>query len=285
MTQSFFLDGPADDPAYVNVRDLSHLAAYRAFTESLWPHYKHLADDHFLADARNHFLQRFWEMYLACTLIDRGFELHRHGGEGPEFFFNDGAKRVWVEAIAPTAGTGADKVPATVPGECFTTPVDKIVLRFTSALHDKRKKVEIAMAKSIVKRDDAVLLALNSRAIPHAPYGAEMPYIVKAMLPFGALTIGIDRQTRKAVETYHQYRPELLKSNQSPVSTMPFLDPAYSMFTGVIHSGVDCANRPDEMGKDFYLLHNPTAAHSLSPQLFSWGRQVRYVDGALEELP
>ena len=98
-------------------------------------------------------------------------------------------------------------------------------------VNDRGDLIQIAALTHVnVKPNEAVLLALNSRGIPHAP--------------FGALAIGIDRQPRKAVKTYRQYRPELLKANRAPVSTMPFLDSAYAMFTGVIHSSVDCAIVP-----------------------------------------
>ena len=51
-------------------------------------------DPHFREDARHQFLQRFWEMYLACALLERGFNLERVGHEGPEFFFLCEGRRV-----------------------------------------------------------------------------------------------------------------------------------------------------------------------------------------------
>ena len=106
---SFFQAGHATDPAYRNVRDSPNLTDAKAFVESLWPRYEHLADSNCRSDARNHFLQRFWEMYLACALTQRGFTLHKVGNAGPEFYFLDGDRRVWVEAVAPTQGDGPDR--------------------------------------------------------------------------------------------------------------------------------------------------------------------------------
>ena len=124
---TFFLSGEATDPGYRNVRDLPHWHDAKAFTEYLWPLYRHLADPNFRTDARNHFNQRFWEMYLACTLIVRGFELHRLGSEGPEFYFIFGGRRVWVEAVAPGPGTGPDRVPETETGKAFTVIFFEVV--------------------------------------------------------------------------------------------------------------------------------------------------------------
>lgn len=283
-TESFFLPGNATDPGYQNVRDLPHWYEAKAFTESLWPIYRHLADPHFRSDARNHFLQRFWEMYLACSLIERGFELQRVGNEGPEFFFLCEGQRIWVEAIAPSAGTGPDRVPEPEPGKVNNVPIDKILLRYTNALREKLQKLKGAIAKGIVAPDERILLAINSRGIPHAPFSGEMPYIVKALLPFGPLSIGINRETREVVDTFYQYRPEILKENLSSVPTTAFLDSKYNSFVGVLHSATDCANRPDVNGADFLLLHNPSAQIQLPRNLFSWCKQFEYVDKTLQEI-
>ena len=143
---SFFLPSPTADAGYQNVRDLPHLEEGKLFVESLWPKYQHLADPHFREDARNHFLQRFWEMYLACTLLERGLELHRAGGEGPEFYFLLEGKRTWVEATAPGPGTGPDKVPSQSHGEASGTnrqdsaPIYSSLAREAPATPGRREK-------------------------------------------------------------------------------------------------------------------------------------------------
>jgi hypothetical protein len=106
----------------------------RDFVNSLWERYKLYADPHFLKDARDHFLERFWEMYLAVALLHRGFTLHRTGGESPEFFVEFDGHRIWLEATAPSPGTGNDKVPEIRFGVAGEVPTEKILLRFTNAL-------------------------------------------------------------------------------------------------------------------------------------------------------
>ena len=56
-------------------------------------------------DARKHFLERYWEMYLTVALIGSGFVPKRVGNTGPEFFIEVEARRFWVEAIALGPGT------------------------------------------------------------------------------------------------------------------------------------------------------------------------------------
>lgn len=285
QSNAFFLPGEATDPAYVNVRDEVDLNDAKAYTEALWTKYRHLADPNFLTDAKNHFLQRFWEMYVACSLIHHGFDLHRVGSEGPEFYFLHEGRQIWVEAIAPGPGNGPDRVPEIDYGEMHLVPTEKILLRFTSALREKNRQYHAAIKKGILQQGDSVLLAVNCRGIPYAPNGAEMPYIVKAFLPFGALAFTIGTQTDKVLESFNQFRPEVRKENSSPVATTSFLSPEFASFVAVLHSAVDCANYPDKLGGDFMVLHNPSSTHPLSTSVFSWCRQYQFSDQTLHEVP
>ena len=141
------------------------------------------------------------------------------------------------------------------------------------------------MAKGIVAPDESVILAINSRGIPHAPSGAEMPFVVKALLPFGSLTVSIDRDSREIIDSFHQYQPTIEKKNKSTVSKESFLNPEFENFPAVIHSGVDCMNHPVHIGEDFLVLHNPAAVSPIPNRLFPWARQLRYENDGLIELP
>ena len=286
MNQSgeFFLPGEATDPTYINVRDKEDLSDAKAYTEELWTIYRHLSDPNFLTDARNHFLQRFWEMYVACALMHRGFDLRRVGSKGPEFYFIHEGRRIWVEAIAPGPGDGPDRVSELNDDEMIAVPVEKILLRFTGALQEKSQRYLAAVKNGIVQQGESVLLAINSRGIPYAPYGGEMPYVVKAYLPFGAHAFTIDTQADKITKSFNQFRPEIHKKNLSPVATTSFLNPDFSNFLAVLHSSVDCMNHPEELGAEFMVLHNPSATHPLSPSVFSWCRQLQFSDRTLHEV-
>lgn len=271
---NFFQPGVVRDPTYANVRDEEHLSCEKEFVESLWSTYRPLADPHFRSDARNHFLQRFWEMYLACTLLKRGFTLIRSGNEGPEFYFEFNSQRIWVEAIAPGAGDGPDHVPEIQLGECYDVPERQILLRFTAAIFAKQEKLESARAKGIVGLNEQMILAINSRGIPDAHYRADMPYVVKALLPVGNLTVGIDPKTRAVTDSFHTYREEIRKGNSSHVATTAFLNPRFKSIVAVIHSGVDVTIHPTQLGDEFVVLHNPSAMPSLPDAVFSWSRRA-----------
>ena len=283
---SFFISGVCSDPGYSNVRDGVHspLVEGRAFTESLWSRYALLADSHFQEDARAHFIERFWEMYLGVAFLDRGFDVSPGSGTGPEFSFNEGGRRSWVEAVTPGPGTGPDRVPEIENGVAYTVPTEKILLRFANAVIAKRGQYAAALKAGIVAPDDGYLLAINSRRIPHAPYGNTLPFFVQALLPFGNLTLMLNRSTREIEDRFYQDRESVLKGNSASVSTKPFLNPDFAFVSAVLHSAVDCVNRPEFLGGEFSILHNPLAVCPFNPSAFSWCDQYFFRDGVLEKL-
>jgi hypothetical protein len=284
-SDSFFIPGDCQDPAYRNVRDLPQLEKALNFTESLWRRYRGYEDAHFLQEAKDHFLERFWEMYLAVTFIERGFELSRAGNAGPEFSFTSGSRKICVEAVAPGPGAGDDGVPELQMGsdEAYKVPTEKILLRYTNALMEKRKRYLVALAKGTVNESDGYVLAINCRRIPHAPYGNTLPFFVQALLPFGSLAVLIDPKTGDSGDPFYQLREEIKKAKGSPVSTTSFLDPKFAFISAVLHSAVDCVNCPSNLGEEFTVLHNPSASHSLDRTVFSWCERLSYRDGALQK--
>lgn len=284
MTSSgFFLPGDVPSRAYRNIRDkvAGPAPKARAFIEDLWLRYRGHEDPHFLRDAQTHFLERFWEMYLAVTFMKRDLTPSREGGVGPEFSFRYRERKIWVEAVAPGPGDGEDRVDEPEIGVATDVPTEKILLRFTNALDQKRKRYLAAQTKGIVSDQDCYVLAINSRGIPHAPYGNTLPFFVQALLPFGNATRVIDRTTGQVTDSYYALRETITKAKGSVISTAGFLDPEYSFVSAVLHSGVDCVNRPAALGQDFVVLHNPTARRPMELSAFSWCKQYVYKDGEL----
>ncbi|MDH3505328.1 MAG: hypothetical protein OEM58_12475 [Nitrospirota bacterium] len=265
----------------MNTRDHPRGIEHKRFVEDLWCRFHHLADTHFREDARNHFSQRFWEMYLAVALLDHGFNLGHQKDEGPEFYASVGNSRIWFEAIAPGPGEGPDQVPQIVFGEGDEVPIERILLRFTNALTEKRQRYAASLDKGIISPEDHYVLAINSEGIRHEPCGNSMPYFIQAFLPFGPLTISIDTKTGEVKDSFHRYRPAVLKKSGSSVSTRAFLDQDASFCSAVLHSGVDCANHPVHLGGDFSLLHNPNAQRPLDVAVFDWCEQFTFRDEQL----
>jgi hypothetical protein len=282
MIDSFFLSGPCADKAYANLRDLPPefgkegrilLIEAQRFIEELWKEFKSLADPHFKEDARNHFFQRFWEMYLGVTLLRMGYVIEKVGTEGPDFLIRLNDKKMWVEATAPSRGEGPDAVPRPVLGEVQDVPEEKILLRFTQALKEKMERYMQTFEKGIISAEDYYVIAINGGLIPYAPYGGVLPYVVNAFLAVGHPAIIWDKQKNEVVDSYFERREYITKLKGTEISTGPFLDSEYSMISGVIFSGVDPVNRPAIMGTDFIFLHNPSAKHPVSKDIFPFCRQ------------
>lgn len=284
---SFFFNGSCSDPAYRSIRDGTEpfLVEGRAFTEALWQQYIPFADPHFRVDAQAHFIERFWEMYLAVALLDRGIELSPGAGKGPEFSFRYSGDRIWVEAVAPGPGDGPDRVPEIEYGVASAVPVVNILLRYANAVVEKRRQYIAAVTSGIVKPTDGYILAINSRRIRIGPLDNTLPLYIQALLPIGDFAVTMNTSTFEVVDQFYQPRESVRKANDSHVSTRPFLDSEYSFISAVLHSSSDCVNRPESMGRDFSILHNPMAARPLGHSLFSWCNQYSWIDGTLEQRP
>jgi len=278
MARSFFIDGTDCERGYRNVRESKFLEPARNYTEKLWRVYEPYADRHFRHDAKKHFLQRYWEMYLTVALIESGVDPVRLNGTGPEFYFEHDGHRVWIEAIAPGPGQGKDRVPKDLSKHGFSVPTEKILLRYTSALTAKRDKLLIDRTRGIVKPQDGYILAINCRAIPHAWLGGVIPYAIQAFLPFGPLTLMFDIRTMHITERYFQRREAVSKQSGASVSTKAFLDPSFAGISAIIHSAVDAANAPVVLGADFFVLHNPLATVCVPINLFSHWKQFEFTN-------
>ncbi|VAV83840.1 hypothetical protein MNBD_DELTA01-1546, partial [hydrothermal vent metagenome] len=235
---SFFLSGNCEDDAYRNIRDIPRYERTRKFIEELWCEYRPYADRHFQIEAQSQFLQRFWEMYVCVTFRHHGFDVEKVSNEGPEFLVQIGDYRLWVEAIAPNQGDTEDRVPSLEfdTDVACKVPKDKVLLRYTSALFDKLKNYNKSCENGLIKAADGYILAINSRNIPHgsfnsvylSPYASQLPYFVQALLPFGNLAKLVDQKPSESTEGFYQHSDHVVKLNDEPISTQPFLEPEYA---------------------------------------------------------
>lgn len=280
----FFQNGYKSSRGYAHIRDLSHLSAAKEFVEQLWGKYRPYADPHFREDAKEHFQQRFWEMYLGVTLISHGFTLDAGGTTGPEFSITIAGKKIWWEAVAPERGNGTDAVPEFVYGASVLTdvPAERIILRLRHAIEEKHRKYQHYLDQVVLNGNDAYVIAINSKCVHPIVSEIEMPYIIKAVLPFGNFVIVWDRNKNLLVDTCYEYRDVIRKKSGSDVPTDIFLDFQYSGISAVLHSSVDAVNRPATFGADFILVHNPHAKNPIRPGTFKFGTEYWVEDDKLK---
>ena len=281
--KSFFIVENPKDPVY---KDVKNNPTCKKFIEDLWDIYEcYNNDKHFLSDAGDHFHQRFWEMYLCVTMLKQGFTIEKGKSKGPDFSINIGNRKIWIEAIVPTAGQtdSPDRVPEPIMFQANFTRVEKILLRYTSALSEKNKQYKKHCDNKIIAKDDLYIVAINSSQIPHASCGSTLPYHIQAFLPIGSPTVRINPKTLETSFS-HQYREAIKKDNGNSVSTNAFYDPEYSGISAVIHSIFDVARYcygSTGWGSDFEVLHNPSATNPLPFELIHWCKYRYLLDGQL----
>lgn len=269
----------AEDLVYTNIRDGSgpYEVAARLLAENLWVKYHSYADHHFLVEIRKEFNARFWEMYLACTLMDNGYKIS-HIDEGPDIRIDHDATIIWIEAVTPTSGDPIkpDSVPDMRMNVAQEIPDRQITLRYCSVIKDKYfDKYCRYVTDGIISKDDCYVIALNGCRIPWPHSDYEPPRIVRSVLPFGWQVVTINTITHKVVKRSHQYRAYLSKESGSQVDTNIFVKPEYKHISAVMFSNVDVANPTPVMGDDFIIVRNPLALRPLPEDFPKIGREYR----------
>lgn len=239
------------------------LEAQRRLLVELSHRYRPFADRNFETELRYDFGARFWEMFLGIALLEGGFPVVPQADRdpaGPDICFLLQGRRVWVEAIAPKAGQGPDAVPGLQPGGGWI-PESQIVLRYRAAVEEKHRKRQGYLSNGVVQADEAYIVALNGFQIPsgHNAFPDEVPYPVRSVLPLGALTVMLDRESGDIVDQGSQTRFHILKKSGSEVRTDVFLDETYAGISGLLFS----AAHPLDVGaptvSSLAYLHNPQA--------------------------
>lgn len=284
---SFFTFEPAEDDLYKSLRDgltfsedekiieSMFLKDDKRNIENMWSLYEPYADQDFLQEVRKDFHPRFWEMYLGFSLINQGISLAQYNKRkgGPDLLILSEKLKVWLEAVAPTAGRGANAVPESELGVVRDVPDEQIKLRYCSVIDKKYKKYYKYIEKKIILEDDCYVIAVNSGAIPSAGKELDIPRIVRCVLPFGNEVIKIDINSLEVLDIHHNHQGTSYNESGSPVSTDIFLNSDYDGISAILFSTVNALNYPNYPGNDFVLIHNPVAENPLPIGFIKLGRE------------
>jgi len=279
-------DHPPDDEELRYLLENPNFEDERRFIESLWERYEPYADRQFRTEITFNFHRRYWEMYLACSLMEYGLELTpRETEKGPDLCLQLNKSRVWIEAVAPSGGQGPDAITRRTlkPGkiEWFSVPEAKIILRYLSSLREKQIKYTAYLKDGTISPTEPYIIAINGRRVPYSIVDDDVPVIVKAVLPFGQYAVTLDFDKNEIVDQGYTYRADVEKANKEKVSTQFFLDPEYAGISGILFSNSDLLNRPRKLGADFIYVHNPMASNRLPSGWFPIGREYWLENKAL----
>lgn len=261
----------------------------REFLESRWTWYEPFSDKDSSKKRKTRFHDRFWEMYLACTLNEFGKELREKSSQkGPDICVvqENSEPSVWIEAITASSGQGPDRVPPIISNDeiaWFRIPEEQIVLRYTFSLDEKFKKYRGYVKDGTVALTDPYIIAVNGSKVPYAwDNGDEIPYVIQAVLPFGSQTISKIWEKPEELTVGYSYRPEIIKQSKCGVLTNIFQRKEYEGISGVIFSRSDIFNIHRKMGSDFIFVHNPLAQNKLPEGWLRVGYEYRVSGNSLE---
>ncbi len=273
--KSFFCNNNnVEDPLYKFIRDgkEDHHQEARKFVEELWQIYKPYAETEFLTKVKEDFHAKTWEMYLGGVFLKHGLNLQRKNKtEGPDTHLLWNNQSIWIEAVAPTSGSGENKVPEYNYNEASDTPIDKVILRLTSAIGEKYEKYNKYIYKGTIKPNDFYIIAVNGGRIPHSIAEENIPYIVKSVFPFGDLVLTLKKDSRKIVGSRYEYRDTITTAKGSSVSTSIFENNDYSGISAILYSWMNVVTRPNEIGVEIQYVHNPFATNKLPLGIFPFG--------------
>jgi hypothetical protein len=264
-----------------------YLRKARRLTEHMWTNCGQFVDANAQVRAwADDFYPVWWELYLAYVLSEAGIllvptnEHPRDGGRGRPDLLAD-CPRVWIEAVMPQAGGGADALIEPTLHTVFDVPTDRFVLRLTTALREKFAKVLQYVEQGTIPISDATVVAISGGRLPFRFQEYPIPNIVRALCGVGFLSAEVDRHSLRRLETHIEFRDHVDKISKSPVSTDLFLRREFAHISAVLYSSADCVNYPRKPGLEFVLVHNPNARVPLPSGWLPVGEQYWIQNGAL----
>lgn len=218
-------------------------------------------------------------MLLVAAMVDYGCTMRVLDGEGlPDAcaILPDG-RRLWVEAVAPTAGAPDNPNSVTDPvyeegGKpiAATHPTEDIALRIFSSLTAKLSQRAKQVAKGHINETDPYVIAVNPRLIPGAIPGGVLAEMQLALVGMGSPVFVMDVATRRVVDSYREPVTNIQRKpgpRRKDYNTDPrfFLHPAASRVSAVLYSIADTYPRIglSYPKHDFILIHNGLAEPAL----------------------
>jgi hypothetical protein len=212
-----------------------------------------------------------WEAMLYRHLLSLGFEpktagVTKAGQRGPDFGIMHQGLRIWIEAVTPAPiGIPPDYLEPPKKGvvEFRRVPQEERLLRWTSVLSDKRKKLEDYRTQHIIDATDCTVIAVNSCRLQDYAMNdlgsSRLPFAVEAVFPIGPIAFPFTPEGEPVGEPVNVPRDTIQKPNNSSVATANFLNPNYANVSAII----GCWQKDMLEGIRLTVVHNPLATISL----------------------
>lgn len=272
--KDFFGVSPASDTLYYHMGKWRDAASY---AQELWAIAEPYLDEGRPEAASRALHAVVWEMYLTAALLDRGHNVMQRPAKrmrdgGPDI--QVGNVEAWVEAVIATPGVGPDAVPEldTDPSSpAREVPDRELLLRITNAIDEKWRKYLGYRKADKVRADEPFVIAINGANLPTGLLESSPPRIARAVFGIGSLVVSFDRETLRPVGEHYAAMPSIAKASGNSVGTIHFRDATFAGISAVIWGHASVWYRPDFLGRDLILVHNPYAANPLPRGWFREG--------------
>lgn len=259
--------------------------------EEYWRVFKPFADPGFAAafcsDNEEEYQQRYWELWLGAWLLRQGIRLLPNTGHGPDFGFEVDGRRVWIEAVSPGPGQGANRVPEPVyqePGEPVVVndvPAREMLLRHTAGVREKILKCETYLAEGVVRPEDACVIAIDSSQVARWGFHgiSTFPLALEAVYPVGPRQVHFPLGGGGEVKTSIQHRPAIANANNAEVPTNVFLRAENAGISGILAASESASMRVTPP-RPVVFIHNKLARVPVLPLPFAVEEEY-----SLEDVP
>jgi hypothetical protein len=293
-------DPKAADPLYHKVQEMhpqfNPPTVFRDRVEHLYATCHDLVDKKFPNQIKDNFASRYSELYFGATFRKRlGLRVSHPSDKGPDYHFQD--SDCWAEAVTVSNGE-RDNPNSIAPMECgvvtdYMKVREQIMLRITSSFTYKAQKLLDYIRKGIIRDAQRMIICISGGWLeglyrfPRYPVGG-FPEVVSALLPVGNMVLIINRDDRSITKRTFELRDSIAKkrhdSKPQAIRTDYFTDPTYAHVSAVVYSYANVTDSIDDsnLGRDFFVIHNPLANHALPSGSFKCGIEYEVkVDGDL----
>jgi len=253
----------------------------RDHCDELWKVYEPFADTHFKSEFSDPNLEklhaRWFEMYLAVALIEKGLKVCRKPNDiGPDILLEMEDRRIWIETTCATRGDpqSPDYVPKQQLGGLKEEELDRYLLRITNTLREKEKKFKEYYNKGIVKYNDTLAIAININ-LTDAAYIYDI--FGRALYGEGDPDIELNKYTRKINGVSHKTLKKIPKCSPEGIDlgyfikgTMPCISCALAFSGNLLMYGSklgdDCVTYPNLTSDNKWIQGSVTMGIEWSPE-------------------
>lgn len=277
---------------FTRLRDCTRYGDARRHVEDLWSRFKPYADPRFPQEMARQFLNRYWEMYLGCTLLGLNFTLpKKRSSDGPDIDASRNDIRVLLEATSVSRGTADDAVPFPPVWKPQQKPVAQdidfkpIVLRITGAVRTKHCQYTDHVKQNRSLSGIPFVIAIHTGQMIEAHSNTVTPLSVQACLGIGNFGVRVD--SRSDAERIPVPRNEINRKSPNEqdktvtVRTDIFRESSHEDISGLLLCDVNPFSIPSEAG-GFEFLHNPHARYPLPHGWFGTGTEYWVEENSLK---